>query len=119
MGTSNDSRDDTDNGAFVKFCCEDLGSEISVVHQVTMRVWDDGNMNGVIGDNLIIDGMQDNYNETWADIRVENKIPPVLVCPLDATITCDMELNLSTSWKSVEGVNLTMTGGPAVGIRFV
>ena len=79
-----------------------------------MRVWDDGNMNGVIGDNLIIDGMQDNYNETWADIRVENKIPPVLVCPLDATITCDMELNLSTSWKSVEGVNLTMTGGPAV-----
>ncbi|MFN8319375.1 MAG: dockerin type I domain-containing protein [Saprospiraceae bacterium] len=110
----NDSRDDTDNGAFVKFCCEDLGSEISVVHQVTMRVWDDGNMNGVIGDNLIIDGMQDNYNETWADIRVENKIPPVLVCPLDATITCDMELNLSTSWKSVEGVNLTMTGGPAV-----
>ncbi|MBL0083781.1 MAG: proprotein convertase P-domain-containing protein [Saprospiraceae bacterium] len=108
-----DDRDDTDNGAYVKFCCDDLGSEISVVHQVIMRVWDDGNMNGVIGDNLIIDGMQDNYNETWADIRVENKIPPVLVCPLDATITCDMELNLATTWTSVDSVNLTMTGGPA------
>jgi subtilisin-like proprotein convertase family protein/propanediol utilization protein len=108
-----DDRDDTDNGEYVKFCCEDLGSEISVVHQVIMRVWDDGNMNGVIGDNLIINGMQDNYNETWADIRVENKIPPVLVCPLDATITCDMELNLATTWTSVDSVNLTMTGGPA------
>ncbi|MBK7223625.1 MAG: hypothetical protein IPH94_20675 [Saprospiraceae bacterium] len=24
-----------------------------------------------------------------------------------------MELNLATTWTSVEGVNLTMTGGPA------
>ena len=109
-----DDKEDTDNGEYVKFCCEDLGGTQSAVHQAILRVWDDGNMNGIIGDNMIINGMQDNYNETWADIRVENKIPPVLVCPDDATITCDMELNLSTSWKSVEGVNLTMTGGPAV-----
>ncbi|MBK8700843.1 MAG: HYR domain-containing protein [Saprospiraceae bacterium] len=109
-----DNANDTDNGEYVKFCCEDLGGTISAVHQVILRVWDNGNMNATIGDNLIIDGMQDNYNETWADIRVENKLPPVIVCPDDVTITCDMELNLSTSWKSVEGVNLTMTGGPAI-----
>ncbi|MBK9686804.1 MAG: hypothetical protein IPO65_03225 [Saprospiraceae bacterium] len=109
-----DNANDTDNGEYVKFCCDDLAGGASTVHQVILRVWDNGNMNATIGDNLIIDGMQDNYNETWADIRVENKLPPVIVCPDDATITCDMELNLSTVWKNVEGVNLTMTGGPAI-----
>ena len=101
-----DDKDDTDNGAFVKFCCEDLAGGESTVHQVWMRVWDDGNMNGIIGDNLIIDGMQDNYNETWADVRVENKLAPVIVCPDDATVTCDMELNISTDWKDVADVDL-------------
>ncbi|MBK8888225.1 MAG: hypothetical protein IPN46_17485 [Saprospiraceae bacterium] len=52
-------------------------------------------MNGIYGDNLIINGMKDNYNTTWVTVRVENKLAPQLVCPPDVTVTCDMELNLS------------------------
>ena len=47
-----------------------------VLHDVELRVWDDGNMNGIYGDNFIIDGMKDNYNTTWVTVRVENKLPP-------------------------------------------
>ncbi|MBK9583135.1 MAG: hypothetical protein IPO48_14935 [Saprospiraceae bacterium] len=57
--------------------------------------------------------MKDNYNTTWVTIRVENKLPPALVCPPDVTITCDMELNLSLDAETnVNDVNLTMTGYP-------
>jgi hypothetical protein len=110
----NDNAQDTDGGEFVKFCCEDIpaGSDHGL-HEVEMRVWDDGNMNGIYGDNEIIDGMKDNYNTTWVTIRVENKLPPTLVCPPDVTVTCDMELNLSLDADTpVSAVNLTMTGYP-------
>ena len=110
----NDNAQDTDGGEFVKFCCEDIpaGSDHGL-HEVEMRVWDDGNMNGIYGDNEIIDGMKDNYNTTWVTIRVENKLPPALVCPPDVTVTCDMELNLSLGVDTpVSDVNLTMTGYP-------
>jgi hypothetical protein len=91
----NDSAQDTDGGEFVKFCCEDIpaGAEFGL-HDVELRVWDDGNQNGIIGDNEIINGLKDNYNTTWVTVRVENKLAPVLVCPTDVTITCDMQLNL-------------------------
>jgi len=107
---------DTDNGEFVMFCCEDIpANEIGAVHQVELRVWDDGNMNGIIGDNQDINGMRDNYNTTWADIRVENKYPPQIVCPPDVTVTCDMELNLSEGVDTpVDSVDLTMTGVPTI-----
>ncbi|MBK6499020.1 MAG: hypothetical protein IPG00_12995 [Saprospiraceae bacterium] len=115
----NDTRDnniiiDTDGGEYVKFCCEDIpaGADFGL-HDVELRVWDDGNMNGVYGDNLIINGMRDNYNTTWVTVRVENKLAPVLVCPKDVTVTCDMELNLSLDADvSVDTVDLTMTGLP-------
>ncbi|KXK37944.1 MAG: Cna B domain-containing protein [Bacteroidetes bacterium OLB9] len=107
---------DTDNGEFVMFCCEDIPADsISAVHQVELRVWDDGNQNGIVGDNLEIDGVRDNYNTTWADIRVENKFPPQIVCPPDVTVTCDMELNLSEGVDTpIDSVDLTMTGIPTV-----
>ncbi|MBK8626913.1 MAG: hypothetical protein IPN86_15505 [Saprospiraceae bacterium] len=105
---------DTDNGEFVKFCCEDIpAGESYGLHDVELRVWDDGNMNGIYGDNLIINGMKDNYNTTWVTVRVENKLAPQLVCPPDVTVTCDMELNLSVGVDTeVSSVNLTMTGYP-------
>ncbi|MFN8338190.1 MAG: hypothetical protein U0T36_04155 [Saprospiraceae bacterium] len=58
--------------------------------------------------------MKDNYNTTWVTIRVENKLPPTLICPKDVTVTCDMELNLSGGrrYQSKRDVNLTMTGYP-------
>jgi subtilisin-like proprotein convertase family protein len=107
-----DNMQDTDGGEFVKFCCDDIpsGAEFGL-HDVEMRVWDDGNMNGVYGDNEIINGLKDNYNTTWVTIRVENKLPPVLVCPPDVTVTCDMELNLSLDQDTaVDSVDLRMTG---------
>ncbi len=109
-----DNLNDTDGGAFVTFCCEDIpAGDASGLHDVEMRVWDDGNMNGIIGDNQIVNGLKDNFNTTWATIQVENKIPPVIVCPSDVTVTCDMDINLSIGKEiSVDSVDLTMTGRP-------
>ena len=112
--TTADGNYDTDGGEFVKFCCEDIpaGEEYGL-HDVELRVWDDGNMNGIYGDNFIIDGMKDNYNTTWVTVRVENKLPPHLVCPPDVEVSCDMELNLSVGEDTnVNDVDLTMTGYP-------
>lgn len=109
-----DNRNDTDGGEYVQFCCEDIpaGAEFGL-HDVELRVWDDGNGNGVVGDNLIINGLRDNYNTTWATVQVENKLAPVLVCPPDVTVTCDMEINLSLDGQTaVADVDLSMTGAP-------
>ena len=75
------SQFDTDNGAFVKFCCEDINKRV----KVWLRVWDDADMNGVYGT------AGDNYNETWAEVLVEDKTVPTLTCK-DITITCDRAL---------------------------
>jgi len=90
---ANNSASDTDGGKFVKFCCDDLekaeadyngdGVKDTGFHEVILRVWDDGNKNGTIGD------AGDNYNETWAIIEVECKVPPVITCPPNTTIYCD------------------------------
>ncbi|MBK9567426.1 MAG: hypothetical protein IPO37_20330 [Saprospiraceae bacterium] len=61
------------------------------LHDVQMRVWDDGNKDGCIGCWVLAtdanpNPQQDNFNETWSTIRVENNNPPLLVCPKDATI---------------------------------
>jgi len=112
---------DTDGGQFVKFCCDDL-TDVDAnnipygIHQVIMRVWDDGNKNGIIGD------AGDNWNETWADVRVECKVPPVILCPADATIFCDWAIDQNpqqgtpgqaiSSAISVNGKDFTKTGLP-------
>ncbi|MCZ2101999.1 MAG: HYR domain-containing protein, partial [Chitinophagales bacterium] len=86
-----DNANDTDGGEYVKFCCDDIpAGEDHGNHQVELRVWDDGNMNGIIGDNLIVNGLKDNHNTTWAYVQIDNKIPPQIVCPPDVTVTCDM-----------------------------
>lgn len=113
---TNDNVLDTDDGAFVKFCCEDIpaGQEFAN-HDVEIRVWDDANMNGIYGDNLIINGVRDNYNTTWATIRVENKLPPVLTCPANVNVFCDEEIYLSLDQDTrVADVNLNRTGYPQV-----
>ena len=51
------------------------------IHQVILRVWD-------AGTDMIPGTMDDNFNETWANVRVENKLPPVPICPPDVTICC-------------------------------
>lgn len=77
---------DPDKGNFVKFCCSDLtGVENGVpfgIVTVWLRVWDDGDMNGIYGT------AGDNYNETWSYVRVEDKLPPTILCPPDVTLEC-------------------------------
>lgn len=86
---------DTDNGAYVKFCCADITNREGAVPfgivKVWMRVWDDGNMSGVFGD--VVNGQSDNYNETWVEVRVEDKLAPQIVCPANVTIDCDDDEN--------------------------
>jgi hypothetical protein len=120
----NYSPNDTDGADFVKFCCADLdaldvdANGDGVINdldrgfvEVILRVWDDGNMNGIIGD------AGDNWNETWAFVKVEQKVPPVLTCPPDATIHCDWAIQTSTTERSIDGVDFTKTGIPsAVGV---
>ena len=86
---------DSDEGAFVKFCCDDITAELVDVngdgvndagyHKVWLRVWDDGDMDGTFGS----DG--DNFNEAWAYVKVEDKLAPAIQCPPDVTLTCDMD----------------------------
>ncbi len=82
---------DPDNGEYVKFCCDDITNTEGAVPygivKVWMRVWDDGDMDGVFGT------AGDNYNETWVDVRVEDKLTPQIVCPPNVTIDCDDDRN--------------------------
>ncbi|MBK8392476.1 MAG: T9SS type A sorting domain-containing protein [Saprospiraceae bacterium] len=86
---------DTDKGQYVKVCCEDIGKEV----KVWLRVWDDADMDGVFG------SADDNYNETWSIIKVENKYTPIIVCEKDITTYCDRsDLKLSLEgWNDVAG----------------
>lgn len=88
---------DPDEGAYVKFCCEDITNATVDINddgeldpgyvRVWLRVFDDGNMNGIAGDN---DG-GDNFNETWVYVKVEDKLSPSIICPPDVTLTCDSD----------------------------
>jgi len=91
---------DPDGGAYIKFCCADLydatvdideDGELDAGYvKVWLRVWDDGDNDGVFGS----DG--DNMNEAWAYVKVEDKLAPQLTCPADVTIDCsDDYLDLS------------------------
>ncbi len=82
-----DSVDDTDNGEFVLFCCEDAleidddGHSFGF-HDVVLRVWDDADNDGVFG------SAGDNYNESWTSVRVEDKLDPIVVCPPHIELSC-------------------------------
>ena len=96
-GHPDDASNDFDQGQFVKFCCEDLThAEVDVdgdgildtgYIKVWLRVWDDGDMNGQYGSS------GDNYNETWAFVKVEDKLDPIINCPPDISIDCDEDYN--------------------------
>jgi Dockerin type I domain/Secretion system C-terminal sorting domain len=86
---------DPDNGAYVKFCCADITNREGPIPfgivKVWMRVWDDGNMSGEYGD--VVDGQSDNYNETWVEVRVEDKLTPQIICPGPVTVDCDDDIH--------------------------
>lgn len=94
-GHTFDANNDPDYGKFVKFCCEDLTYAETDVDgdgvndpgyvKVWLRVWDDGDMNGTFG------SAGDNFNETWAFVKVEDKLIPIINCPPDITVNCDVD----------------------------
>jgi hypothetical protein len=88
---------DTDKGQFVKFCCEDIGEEV----KVWLRVWDDANGSGIFGDT--IDGMGDNYNETWTMVKVEDKIVPSIECVPYVETSCDRDTGIVTDYNFQNG----------------
>jgi len=113
-GHTFDSNSDPDNGQFVRFCCDDLthtevdvdgdGIEDEGYIKVWLRVWDDGDMNGTYGTS------GDNFNETWAFVKVEDKLNPQITCPADITIECDDDATDLSITGSATG---SMTCGPA------
>ncbi len=118
---------DTDEGKFVKFCCEDVVSAGADVdgdgvldigyHMVILRVWDDGNRDGIIGN------LGDNFNDSWSNVKVEYKTLPVITCPSDATIYCDWAITtnhqngtpgqVNAAAISVNGIDFDKTGLPS------
>jgi len=58
---------------YVTFCCADIGEAVIV----QFRVWD------VAG----------NYNECMVEVTVQDKLPPVISCPDDLTVNCDVFYN--------------------------
>ena len=91
-----DAAKDTDHGQYVKFCCEDIGDTV----KVWLRVWDDADGDGIFG------SAGDNYNETWAQVKVEDKIVPKIYCENDITTSCDRAdvfYNLDGLWHDVAG----------------
>jgi len=114
-----DNVNDTDGGEYVSFCCADLATGVDSdgdgiinfgVHEVIMRVWDDADRNGIFG------SPGDNYNESWAYVRLEDKSAPIITCPPAMTIQCDNPITLSGDLGSgaqpVDGVDFTLTGLP-------
>jgi hypothetical protein len=91
----NDNVNDTDLGQEVKFCCEDIGKEVKVL----LRVWDDGDMDGIFG------SAGDNYNETWTVVKVEDKSIPNLSCKPEIITNCKSDsarVFVGMGWLDVE-----------------
>lgn len=106
---------DPDDGAYIKVCCEDIPVDSTYgIVEVLLRVWDDGNQTGFFGDYVDFNGdgdtndygESDNYNETWAHIRVEGKSNPVIFCPDDITISCDDDYTDTALTGTPTGVSL-------------
>jgi subtilisin-like proprotein convertase family protein len=81
-------------GQFVEFCCADV--EASPI-MVALQVWDDANMDGVIGNE------GDNVSLCMVEVTVEDKLPPAITCPADLTLECNADVE-----------DLAVTGEPTI-----
>ena len=103
----NYSPTDMDKGEFVKFCCKDIEAdgdndgEVDGLVKVWIRAWDDANMDGFYGSSNFINNpgtdhdhceILDNYNEAWVYVLVEDKLGPLVDCPMDITIDCSEDV---------------------------
>ncbi|MEM9548572.1 MAG: HYR domain-containing protein [Bacteroidota bacterium] len=81
-------------GEFVEFCCEDIDASPIMV---ALRIWDDANMDGVIGNE------GDNSSLCMVEVTVEEKVAPNLICPSDITLECNADIE-----------DLSVTGSPEI-----
>jgi hypothetical protein len=82
----------SDWGDYVDFNCCDIGDAV----RIEMRVWDDANGDGILGNTITIQDcvgddvvLSDNSNVCWLDVTVEDKLNPYCIAPHNKTITCD------------------------------
>ena len=85
--------DDRFFGPHVGFCCEDIGQTIAVV----FRVYD----------------ASGNHNEVQVNIRVEDKLAPVITCPPDITVACDFSYPVSAFTDPMDPTFGRMVTDPA------
>lgn len=69
----------------ITFCCSDVGSPVSVI----LRVYDVDPGSGPVGENDFLA----NSSECMVDAIVQDKLPPTVLCPADATVDCEFDLD--------------------------
>lgn len=62
-------------GEYVKFCCEDSNSDPNYYVKVVMRVYDTSG----------------NFNDCVANVKVQDKYRPEILCPYNITIDCEQD----------------------------
>ena len=117
-------RGDTDNGEFITFCCNDLltgdgedldGDGVNDFVNITVElgVWDDADGDGWPGSTT-----GDLFSRTWATVRLEAKVNPVLVCPPDATIGCEVDERGDLALNTILGRASASTACGLVDVNF-
>ena len=71
---------------YVKYCCDDVDTEV----MTTLRVFDVDPGPGPVAPNRMEIGgdLYGHFNDCWTMVRVEEKVPPQMVCE-DKYITCE------------------------------
>lgn len=75
----------------VFFCCEDIGDELV---RVIMRVYEKDPGNGPVDPIREQEGgdLFGHFNECMLLVRIDDKLPPTVVCPVDETVDCSADL---------------------------
>lgn len=64
---------------YIRFCCEDVDSNVMVV----FRAWDKAG----------------NYNDCMVEVEVQDKVPPIVYCPPNITISCEYHFDMDSLGK--------------------
>ncbi len=77
---------------YADFCCDDIGDENIMV---IFRVYEVDPGPGPVDESRHEVGgdLYGRYNECMVEAQVEDKLPPVIVCPPDITISCNYEFD--------------------------
>ena len=75
----------------IYICCEDIGTEPI---RVILRVYEENPGSGPVDPTREAQGgdLFGHYNECMMFVRIEDKLPPTVVCPLDQAVDCSDDL---------------------------